>query len=257
MFDLWFRYCLALAHLCEFIEDCEFSTLAAEILDLLGREGPKTSTPSRYVRYIYNRYSQHSQHSLHFCLLQFQTSLTQTELLYCIFCFHLLICFVLFELFSIILENPLVRAAAIQALAKFGALVPPLRENILTLLKRFLHLVHSFLECFLTSSTSKWKFRFQIALDFLFELIFVTFFVCLFFCSILLFNFFCLVFCCDVFSALHDEDDEVRDRVVLYTTLLSSESNLTLLRELLVPRTALHLLLIHKRFFTCEICTEC
>jgi coatomer protein complex subunit gamma len=117
----------ALAHLCEFIEDCEFSTLAAEILDLLGREGPKTATPSRYIRYIYNR---------------------------------------------IILENPLVRAAAIQALAKFGTLVPSLRENVVTLLKR----------------------------------------------------------------AVHDEDDEVRDRAVFYTTLLSSEVNVPLLRELLISQ---------------------
>ncbi|KAI8850810.1 adaptin N terminal region-domain-containing protein [Chytridium lagenaria] len=45
----------ALSHLCEFIEDCEFTKLAVRILFLLGTEGPKTSTPSKYIRYIYNR----------------------------------------------------------------------------------------------------------------------------------------------------------------------------------------------------------
>jgi coatomer protein complex subunit gamma len=45
----------AFAHLCEFIEDCEFTKLAVRILHLLGTEGPHTSTPSKYIRYIYNR----------------------------------------------------------------------------------------------------------------------------------------------------------------------------------------------------------
>ncbi|CRK30233.1 hypothetical protein BN1708_018491, partial [Verticillium longisporum] len=45
----------ALAHLCEFIEDCEFTKLAVRILHLLGLEGPKTSQPTKYIRYIYNR----------------------------------------------------------------------------------------------------------------------------------------------------------------------------------------------------------
>ncbi|KAJ3045274.1 Coatomer subunit gamma-2 [Rhizophlyctis rosea] len=45
----------ALSHLCEFIEDCEFTKLAVRILHLLGAEGPKTATPSKYIRYIYNR----------------------------------------------------------------------------------------------------------------------------------------------------------------------------------------------------------
>ena len=44
-----------LAHLCEFIEDCEFTFLSAQILHLLGTEGPKTKEPSKYIRYIYNR----------------------------------------------------------------------------------------------------------------------------------------------------------------------------------------------------------
>jgi coatomer protein complex subunit gamma len=37
-----------LAHLCEFIEDCEHTSLAVRILHLLGSEGPKTSNPARY-----------------------------------------------------------------------------------------------------------------------------------------------------------------------------------------------------------------
>lgn len=44
-----------LAHLCEFIEDCEFSYLASQILHLLGAEGPHTSDPAKYIRFIYNR----------------------------------------------------------------------------------------------------------------------------------------------------------------------------------------------------------
>ncbi|RVD90232.1 uncharacterized protein DFL_001207 [Arthrobotrys flagrans] len=65
----------ALAHLCEFIEDCEFTKLAVRVLHLLGQEGPKTSQPTKYIRYIYNR---------------------------------------------VVLENAVVRAAAVTALAKFG-----------------------------------------------------------------------------------------------------------------------------------------
>jgi len=44
-----------LAHLCEFIEDCEHTVLATKIIHLLGREGPKTPNPSKYIRFIYNR----------------------------------------------------------------------------------------------------------------------------------------------------------------------------------------------------------
>ncbi|RZC67029.1 hypothetical protein C5167_010725 [Papaver somniferum] len=44
-----------LFHLCEFIEDCEFTYLSTQILHFLGDEGPKTSDPSKYIRYIYNR----------------------------------------------------------------------------------------------------------------------------------------------------------------------------------------------------------
>lgn len=44
-----------LEQLCEFIEDCEHNDLAIEILDLLGREGPKTKRPATYIRFIANR----------------------------------------------------------------------------------------------------------------------------------------------------------------------------------------------------------
>ncbi|GAX76799.1 hypothetical protein CEUSTIGMA_g4245.t1 [Chlamydomonas eustigma] len=44
-----------LAHLCEFIEDCEFTYLSTQILHVLGVEGPKTKDPSKYIRYIFNR----------------------------------------------------------------------------------------------------------------------------------------------------------------------------------------------------------
>eukprot|EP01125_Pyxidicula_operculata_P013280 TRINITY_DN4391_c0_g1_i1.p2 TRINITY_DN4391_c0_g1~~TRINITY_DN4391_c0_g1_i1.p2 ORF type:complete len:805 (-),score=190.65 TRINITY_DN4391_c0_g1_i1:2803-5217(-) len=46
---------VALDHLCEFIEDCEFTNLSTKILHLLGDKGPVSSNPSRYIRYIYNR----------------------------------------------------------------------------------------------------------------------------------------------------------------------------------------------------------
>jgi coatomer protein complex subunit gamma len=49
-------YILALAHLCEFIEDCEYTKLSVRILHLLGSHGPSVaSNPSRYIRFIYNR----------------------------------------------------------------------------------------------------------------------------------------------------------------------------------------------------------
>lgn len=45
----------ALSHLCEFIEDCEFTKLSVRVLHLLGLEGPKAPQPTKYIRYIYNR----------------------------------------------------------------------------------------------------------------------------------------------------------------------------------------------------------
>ena len=38
-----------LAHLSEFIEDCEFTYLSSQILHLLGDQGPTTSDPSKYI----------------------------------------------------------------------------------------------------------------------------------------------------------------------------------------------------------------
>ncbi|XP_046976934.1 coatomer subunit gamma-like [Vanessa cardui] len=80
-----------LAHLCEFIEDCEHTSLAVRILHVLGREGPKARQPSRYIRYIYNR---------------------------------------------VILESGPVRAAAVSAVARFGATREELLPNIRVLLSR-------------------------------------------------------------------------------------------------------------------------
>jgi len=80
-----------LSHLCEFIEDCDYLQLATKILHLLGREGPQTTTPAKYIRYIYNR---------------------------------------------VILETAEVRAAAVSALAKFGASSDDLLPSILVLLQR-------------------------------------------------------------------------------------------------------------------------
>lgn len=45
----------ALSHLCEFIEDCEFTKLSVRILHLLGIEGPRAPQPAKYIRFIYNR----------------------------------------------------------------------------------------------------------------------------------------------------------------------------------------------------------
>lgn len=85
----------ALAHLCEFIEDCEFTKLAVRILHLIGLEGPKTVQPTKYIRYIYNR---------------------------------------------VVLENAIVRAAAVTALAKFGVgqKDPDVKSSVRVLLTRCL-----------------------------------------------------------------------------------------------------------------------
>ncbi|KAF8755867.1 Coatomer subunit delta [Rhizoctonia solani] len=85
----------ALAHLCEFIEDCEFTKLSVRILYLLGVEGPKSPQPTKYIRYIYNR---------------------------------------------VVLENAIVRAAAVSSLAKFGvnAIDVAMRRSVGVLLSRCL-----------------------------------------------------------------------------------------------------------------------
>lgn len=83
----------SLLHLCEFIEDCEFSELIVQILHLIGSIGPGTLSPSRFIRFIFNR---------------------------------------------VILENAVVRAAAISTLGTFASRVPELRDSIIILLKRSL-----------------------------------------------------------------------------------------------------------------------
>ncbi|CAA6653574.1 unnamed protein product [Spirodela intermedia] len=44
-----------LFHLCEFIEDCEFTYLSTQILHFLGNEGLKTPDPGKFIRHINNR----------------------------------------------------------------------------------------------------------------------------------------------------------------------------------------------------------
>lgn len=44
-----------LEQLCEFVEDCEHVNLAVEVLNVIGREGPKTNYGPLYVRYLANR----------------------------------------------------------------------------------------------------------------------------------------------------------------------------------------------------------
>eukprot|EP01041_Mallomonas_annulata_P000651 gene651-1260_t len=118
----------SLLHLCEFIEDCEFSELIVQvssdrdrdrdgtgdgdsnrsvdgngysnrsvdifvILHLIGTLGPTTTSPSKYIRFIFNR---------------------------------------------VILENSIVRAAAVSTLGVFATRVPELRTHISILLQRSL-----------------------------------------------------------------------------------------------------------------------
>ncbi|CAM9356473.1 unnamed protein product [Phaeothamnion confervicola] len=45
----------SLFHLCDFIEDCEFTALSTQILHLVGTLGPSCSAPARYIRFVYNR----------------------------------------------------------------------------------------------------------------------------------------------------------------------------------------------------------
>eukprot|EP00033_Pygsuia_biforma_P001811 GCRY01002024.1.p1 GENE.GCRY01002024.1~~GCRY01002024.1.p1 ORF type:complete len:883 (+),score=260.03 GCRY01002024.1:139-2787(+) len=80
-----------LEHLCEFIEDCEYSLLCLRVLHFLSLHGIHTSNPTQYLRHIYNR---------------------------------------------IILENPMVRAAAVTTLAEFGLSNPSLKPNVIVLLRR-------------------------------------------------------------------------------------------------------------------------
>ncbi|KAL9184124.1 hypothetical protein ACHAXT_002210 [Thalassiosira profunda] len=45
----------SLLHLCETIEDCEYTYVVVRCLHVIAELGPKTTVPSRYVRFIYNR----------------------------------------------------------------------------------------------------------------------------------------------------------------------------------------------------------
>ncbi len=45
----------SLLHLCEFIEDCEFSELIVQVLHIVGVVGPATPAPSRFIRFVFNR----------------------------------------------------------------------------------------------------------------------------------------------------------------------------------------------------------
>lgn len=84
----------ALGHLCELVEDCEFTELSVRILHLLGTEGPTTTSPTIYIRYIYNR---------------------------------------------VVLENALIRAAAVTALSKFALVEDPsVKKSVKVLLTRCL-----------------------------------------------------------------------------------------------------------------------
>lgn len=44
-----------LLHLCEFIEDCEYTSLASRVLHTLGDRGPASPQPAQFIRYIHNR----------------------------------------------------------------------------------------------------------------------------------------------------------------------------------------------------------
>lgn len=44
-----------LFNLCEFIEDCEYSDIAVDVLHILAREGPKQRNPVILLRHIFNR----------------------------------------------------------------------------------------------------------------------------------------------------------------------------------------------------------
>ena len=80
----------SLLHLCEFIEDCEYTMLSTQTIHVIAELGPKALAPSRCIRFLYNR---------------------------------------------VILENAMVRAAAVSALTKFASSCPSLRMSIVSLLK--------------------------------------------------------------------------------------------------------------------------
>ena len=46
---------IGLMQLCEFIEDCEHTSLATRVLHLLGQHGPTCEAPAKYIRWEYYR----------------------------------------------------------------------------------------------------------------------------------------------------------------------------------------------------------
>lgn len=83
----------SLLHLCEFIEDCEFSELIVQVMHVIGTVGPTTNSPNKFIRFIFNR---------------------------------------------VILENSVVRAAAVSTLGHFATNVPELKSSIVVLLNQCL-----------------------------------------------------------------------------------------------------------------------
>eukprot|EP00388_Colpodella_angusta_P010034 GDKJ01026328.1.p1 GENE.GDKJ01026328.1~~GDKJ01026328.1.p1 ORF type:complete len:948 (+),score=279.01 GDKJ01026328.1:24-2846(+) len=81
---------LGLAYLCEYIEDCEFSSLCAKVISFIARLAPSCPNPSKFVRFIYNR---------------------------------------------ILLENAVVRAAAVDALSRLAIACPSIRKDVIVLLE--------------------------------------------------------------------------------------------------------------------------
>lgn len=77
IFILYLSYLTGLDHLCEFIEDCEHTTLAVRIIHLLGREGPRTRHPARYIRFVYNRVILEVHTPLNSCLCNMRRNFTK------------------------------------------------------------------------------------------------------------------------------------------------------------------------------------
>lgn len=105
----------SLLHLCEFIEDCEFSELIVQVLHIVGVVGPATPSPSRFIRFVFNR-----------VILENAVSDPCP----------LLTIIVVIEMMVFVLVLQVVRAAAVSTLGAFATKVPELRSSVLALLKR-------------------------------------------------------------------------------------------------------------------------
>lgn len=131
-----------LAHLCEFIEDCEHSSLAVRILHLLGREGPRSKQPSRLIHNIRFSFLRKKKETFELVVNFFTFSeITRRNFLKNVFvllqpCTLLSFRYIRFIYNRVLLECTVVRAAAISALAQFGATCPELLPDILVLLGR-------------------------------------------------------------------------------------------------------------------------